>query len=82
MGGVEKISEKQFDVFIANINRNILLNDMEKYVSTIKSNGGLLLSGFFSSDKEMLVEAAEKLKLKLTYSESKNDWTMLHLIKE
>ncbi|MGB0882318.1 MAG: 50S ribosomal protein L11 methyltransferase [Vicingaceae bacterium] len=82
LGGVEKITKNQFDVFIANINRNILLNDMEKYAAVIKNKGSLLLSGFFSSDKEMLVEAAEKLNLKLTYSESKNDWTMLHLIKE
>ena len=82
MGGVEKISETMFDVFIANINRNILLNDMAKYVSVLKSGGSLLLSGFFSSDKEMLLEAAASLKMELSYSESKNDWTMLHLIKE
>lgn len=82
MGGVEKISETMFDVFIANINRNILLNDMEKYVSVIKDGGSLLLSGFFSSDKEMLLEAATSLNMKLKYSESKNDWTMLHLIKK
>ena len=60
MGGVEKISETMFDVFIANINRNILLNDMEKYVSVLKSGGSLLLSGFFSSDKEMLLDAKQK----------------------
>tara|TARA_B100000809_G_C15139770_1_gene532567 strand:- start:7436 stop:8269 length:834 start_codon:yes stop_codon:yes gene_type:complete len=82
MGGVEKISETMFDVFIANINRNILLNDMEKYVSVIKNGGSLLLSGFFSSDKEMLLEAATSLNMELNYSESKNDWTMLHLIKK
>lgn len=81
-GGVEKMSGKLFDVFIANINRNILLNDMEEYASVIKSKGSLLLSGFFSSDKEMLIEAAENLRLRLAYSESKNDWTMLHLIKK
>lgn len=81
MGGVEKISETTFDVFIANINRNILLNDMEKYVSVLKVGGSLLLSGFFSSDKEMLLEAAALLNMQLNYSESKNDWTMLHLIK-
>lgn len=82
MGGVEKISNTKFDVFIANINRNILLNDMAKYISTLKQGGNLLLSGFFSSDKEMLIEAATELKMELVYSESKNDWTMLHLIKK
>jgi ribosomal protein L11 methyltransferase len=82
MGGVEKISETKFDVFIANINRNILLNDMEKYVAAIKSQGSLLLSGFFSSDKDMLLDAASLLGMKMVCSESKNDWTMLHLIKK
>lgn len=82
MGGVEKISETIFDVFIANINRNILLNDMEKYVSVLKSGGSLLLSGFFSSDKEMLLEASSKLNMELNYNESKNDWTILHLTKK
>jgi len=82
IGGVEKISEIIFDVFIANINRNILLNDMAKYVSVLKSGGSLLLSGFFSSDKEMILEATASLKMELSYSESKNDWTMLHFIKE
>ncbi|MDG1475612.1 MAG: 50S ribosomal protein L11 methyltransferase [Vicingaceae bacterium] len=82
MGGIEKISNTMFDVFIANINRNILLNDMSKYVDVLKSNGSLLLSGFFSSDKEMLLDAATKLNMELNYSESKNDWTMLHLIKK
>jgi len=82
MGGVEKISETIFDVFIANINRNILLNDMSNYVNVLKGGGSLLLSGFFSSDKEMLLEAASELKMELAYSESENDWTMLHLIKK
>ena len=82
MGGVEKMSDTKFDVFIANINRNILLNDMDKYVNTIKSGGSLLLSGFFSSDKELLLNAATTLNMALSYEESKNDWTMLHLIKK
>ena len=82
MGGIEKISEIMFDVFIANINRNILLNDMDKYVSVLKTGGSLLLSGFFSSDKEMLLDASGLLNMELKYSESKNDWTILHLIKK
>ena len=80
MGGAEKI-ETKFEVIIANINRNILLNDMDKYVSSLLDEGSLLLSGFFSSDKEMLLEATTQLGMELVYSESKNDWTMLHLVK-
>ncbi|PCJ00475.1 MAG: 50S ribosomal protein L11 methyltransferase [Flavobacteriales bacterium] len=81
MGGAEKIEENNFDVVIANINRNILLNDMKRYVSSMIEGGELLLSGFFSSDKEILLVETSKLGLELLYSDSKNDWTMLHLIK-
>jgi ribosomal protein L11 methyltransferase len=81
MGGAEKI-ERKFNVIIANINRNILLNDMANYVKALEINGSILLSGFFSSDKEMLLEATTKLNLELVYTESKNDWTMLHLVKK
>ena len=81
MGGAEKI-DSIFDVVIANINRNILLNDMEKYVAAMETGGDLLLSGFFSSDTEMLLESTSNLGLELVYSESKNDWTILHLLKK
>ncbi len=81
MGGAEQLTSFKYDVFIANINRNILLNDMEKYVNSIVINGNLLLSGFFSTDKELLLKKADELKLKLFYEETKNDWMMLHLVK-
>ncbi|MGB0886496.1 MAG: 50S ribosomal protein L11 methyltransferase [Vicingaceae bacterium] len=81
MGGAEKITA-QFDLIIANINRNILLNDMDAYVKHLKPNGIILFSGFFSSDKEVLLAATNNLGLELVYTESKNDWTMLHLIKK
>ncbi len=80
-GGAEKIGTISFDVLIANINRNILLNDMKNYVKSMAVEGSLLLSGFFSSDKETLLETTSKLGLELIYTESKNDWTLLHLIK-
>ncbi|NQX97928.1 MAG: 50S ribosomal protein L11 methyltransferase, partial [Flavobacteriales bacterium] len=79
-GGVGKIQLTGFDVIIANINRNILLNDMSDYVKALSLNGILLLSGFFSSDREVLIEATSKLGLELVFTDSKNDWTMLHLV--
>ena len=80
LGGAEKI-ESNFDVLIANINRNILLNDMSKYVDAMLSGGSLLLSGFFSSDIEMLLASTSNLGLELVFTESKNDWIILHLVK-
>lgn len=78
-GGAELLNNKKFDIIIANINRNILLNDMETYLSCLKENSDLLLSGFFSSDKEILLDEAKKYDAYLSNENNKNDWTLLHL---
>jgi len=80
-GGAELLQNNNFHVVIANINRNILLNDMEKYSGALKTGGEILLSGFFSSDKDMLIEEAEKYGLMMMSDNIKNDWTLLHLKK-
>ena len=78
-GGAECIQNKKFDVIIANINRNILLQDLKNYSNSLNKNGHVLLSGFFSSDKDLLMEEANKNGLTLSNLNSKNDWTLLHL---
>jgi ribosomal protein L11 methyltransferase len=80
-GGAEVIGAEKFDIIIANINRNILLKDMKLYINAMSTKGELLLSGFFSSDQDILIAAAEKKGLKMLYKEVKNEWMMLHLIK-
>ena len=81
-GGAELIMPDNFDILIANINRNILLNDMNEYAAGLRKEGELLLSGFFSTDQQVLMETASEFGLELIAKESKNDWTMLHLIKK
>ena len=81
MGGSETIKGDVYDVIIANINRNILLRNMEAYAATLKDGGTILFSGFFSLDAPILLEEAKKHQLKLFYQTDKNDWTLLHLIK-
>jgi len=81
LGGAELLTRITFDIVIANINRNILIKDMEKYVQRISKKGTLLLSGFFSVDQKILMDKATSLGLVLTHKEFKNDWTMLQLDK-
>jgi ribosomal protein L11 methyltransferase len=81
MGGAELLIDEKFDVIIANINRNILLQDIKHYANVLKSKGILLLSGFFSSDKALLISEAEKYHLNLSASNTKNDWMILQLNK-
>jgi len=70
-------SEGQFDIVIANINRNILLNDMDAYVSVLSSGGQLLLSGFYESDIPALQQHAQSLGLALTRQKNRQGWSAL-----
>ena len=66
-----------FDIVIANINRNILLNDMPHFVNRMHKDSKLLLSGFYESDAPMLIEQAEEYGLELESKQTDEDWTCL-----
>ena len=70
-----------FDVIIANINRNILLADMDKYAAVLNAGGTLLLSGFYEADVPVLVDKANGLGLTLRSKKTRNGWCSLELIK-
>lgn len=52
-----------FDVILANINRNILLEDMPIFKTALKDDGIIILSGFYADDVPLLLEKAKTLKL-------------------
>lgn len=74
-GDADNLPDRTFDVFIANINRNILLRDMPRYVKCIKDKGLLILSGFYTEDVEAINEAARKLNLFPERYLERNRWT-------
>lgn len=65
-----------FDVVIANINRNILLNDMERYVACMKHNAILLMSGFYTDDLPLIEDEARRLGLHPDGHREQNRWAM------
>ena len=69
----------KFDLIIANINRNILLNDMASYAAVLNAGGTLLLSGFYESDIPALQQHAESLGLQLHQTKSRQSWAALRL---
>ena len=73
---------KNIDVFIANINRNIITQDISAYVSTLHSGSVMLLSGFYESDIPVIMEYARPLGLTYHSHAVKNDWSCLRLVKE
>lgn len=66
-----------FDVVLANINRNILLNDMPSFREVMAHGGTLILSGFYEEDVPLLVEKAESLGLSLKEKKEEGEWRML-----
>ena len=81
-GGVEKIPGLKVDVILANINRNILLNQLAAYSEALLANGELHISGFYVSDVNVLVEEAEKNGLEYVSQNTLNDWTTVKFNKK
>lgn len=73
--------EGKFDVVLANINRNILLADMPAFVSVMADDSLLILSGFYASDVDLLIEKASSLGLSKIDTKSDSEWTCLVLKK-
>ncbi len=78
---VLKSMEGKFDVVLANINRNILLADMPAFVSVMADDSLLILSGFYASDVDLLIEKASSLGLSKIDTKSDSKWTCLVLKK-
>ena len=70
-----------FDIIIANINRNILLADMERYAAVLNDGGTLLLSGFYEADEAALVARAKELGMTLKNKKNRDGWSALQLVK-
>lgn len=71
-----------FDVVVANINRNILLGDMSRFVDVMLPHAHLILSGFYEDDADILVNKAHEFNLTEIYREITDSWTMLELVRK
>jgi ribosomal protein L11 methyltransferase len=76
-GDASLLEGKNYDVIIANINRNILLNDMAIYVSCLNQKGLLFLSGFYQEDISAIDACCIELGLKLEKTLERNNWVSL-----
>ena len=81
-GDASLLNNKNYDVIIANINRNILLNDIKIYANCLSSGGILLLSGFYKEDFTIINKEAENQNLKLDGELTKNNWMSLKFVKQ
>tara|TARA_R110000868_G_scaffold77551_20_gene221961 strand:+ start:10418 stop:11251 length:834 start_codon:yes stop_codon:yes gene_type:complete len=78
--GDASVLYKKYNIIIANINRNILLNDMKTYVSCLNKKGSLFLSGFYSNDIPLIQAECEKHMLKFEEKLERNNWVSLKFL--
>lgn len=81
LGDAQSLNERQFDIILANINRNILLRDMHEYVRSLKEGGKIFFSGFYEEDLKLISKEAERLGLTFNSHVTKNNWTAAVFIK-
>ena len=73
-GDVQILEKKHYDVIIANINRNILMEDIPTYAGCLRDGGLLLLSGFYTEDVPLISEVANRHSLYFVSNYERNNW--------
>ena len=79
-GDARLLKNQKYDTIIANINRNILLNDMGAYAKCLDPKGTLFVSGFYTDDIPAIQEECNKFGLKHVESLEKNNWVALKFV--
>lgn len=79
-GDASVLKNNKYDIIIANINRNILLQDMAIYTSCLNKNGVLFLSGFYNDDIPIIRQACENQMLKFEEKLERNQWVALKFL--
>ncbi|MDR1585415.1 MAG: 50S ribosomal protein L11 methyltransferase [Prevotellaceae bacterium] len=82
LGGAEQLEDRHFDVILANINRNILLNDMKRYAACLEPEEELYMSGFYVEDIPVLEAEAKRNSLSFIEFKEKNNWAVVKFVKQ
>jgi len=81
-GSKEAIPAELFDVILANINRNILLDQLKRYSEVLKPDGELYMSGFYETpDLDLIMDEARKYGIKYIIHKINNGWVAAKFIK-
>ena len=81
LGDAEILGDRNFDVIMANIQRNILMDDIPKYIKVLNFGGELLLSGLMEHDFEDIKKKCEENGLNFVSKKQRNEWIALKFIK-
>src|SRR5690606_8568552 len=81
LGDASILGDRKFDTIIANIQRNILMEDIPKYVKVLNFAGELILSGLMEGDFEDIKSKCEENGLKFLSKKQRNEWIALRFVK-
>jgi ribosomal protein L11 methyltransferase len=70
-------TNQQFNIILANINRHILLQNMQEMNHALTANGYLFISGFYATENQLLIDAANACGLQLIQSSERHQWSSL-----
>ncbi|MCT3758247.1 50S ribosomal protein L11 methyltransferase [Elizabethkingia anophelis] len=81
LGTADNLGQEKFDIILANINRNILISDIPRYVEVMEPGGSLLLSGLCFFDVEDILQVCNEQNLQLQKKLQREEWVSLLLTK-
>jgi ribosomal protein L11 methyltransferase len=81
-GDANLLGKERYDFIFANINRNILLNDIALYVQCMHPGSRLFMSGFYKEDREIITDKCKEYALKAVSSKEKNNWIAMQFLKQ
>lgn len=81
LGDATVLGDTIFDMILANINRNILLEDGKKYIQVLSKGGSLFLSGFYEEDLAVIIKYFESLGLTFQSNTIRNRWVSAWFVK-
>lgn len=82
LGDASLLGDRNFDVILANIQRNILMEDIPKYIKVLNFAGELILSGLMETDFEDIRKKCEENGLRFVSKKQRNEWIALKFIKD
>lgn len=79
---LDSLQGKTFDIVLANINKNILIDNMQYIANSTKNQGLAIMSGFYTEDIADITKAAQSFGLEYKESKSQNNWTIIIFTKK
>ena len=80
-GDINIVLDSKFNIILANINTNVILDEISMYYDLLLKNGDLLISGFLKEDLSIISKVANEVGFKLINKKNKDKWFMMHLSK-